>query len=370
MTDVFVNRTQAGYETVLFGVYYAKTSERAVFMCTCITYKNGDFYFGRNMDLEYSFGEAVVITPRHFSLHFRHTAYLPSHYAMVGMAAAGGKAVGKMYGRNGGFPLYAEAVNEKGLCMAGLNFPGNAYYEKASAGRLNIATFELIPWILGGCASVSEAEEKLTDMNISNDAFSPSMPPAQLHWMLADADRCLVIESVREGIRIYENPIGVLTNNPSFEYHRANLNNYLNVTSGYSENRFCRNDPAFPKLQPYSQGMGGIGLPGDFSSASRFVKAAFLKWNSACGQDEVSNVSQFFHILDGAAMTRGAVITQDGKYDMTTYSCCVNVNTGVYYYKTYENNQINAVDMKRADIDKGVLIVYELEKGQNIKRQN
>ena len=81
------------------------------FMCTCITYKNGDFYFGRNMDLEYSFGECVVITPRSFPLHFRHNRYLPEHYAMIGMAA-GSEA----------FPLYAEAVNEKGLCMAGLNF--------------------------------------------------------------------------------------------------------------------------------------------------------------------------------------------------------------------------------------------------------
>lgn len=335
-------------------------------MCTCITYKNGDFYFGRNMDLEYSFGECVVITPRSFPLHFRHNRYLPKHYAMIGMAA-GSEA----------FPLYAEAVNEKGLCMAGLNFPGNAYYRKAAVGKRNLATYELIPWLLGTCASTAEAAEQLRDIMITGEAFSESMPPAQLHWMLADREGSIVVESVREGIKIYENPFGVLTNNPPFEYHRTNLNNYLNVTAGYPESGFCPTElfpvegaSYYPRLEPYSQGMGGIGLPGDFSSASRFVKAAFVKWNSVCAQNEEENVSQCFHILDSVAMPRGAVITQDGKYDLTTYSCCANADTGVYYFKTYGNSQINAVDMRRAELDGNALTEFPLETGQNIRALN
>lgn len=358
-----------------------KTFREGSFMCTCITYKNGDFYFGRNMDLEYSFGEAVVITPRNFPLHFRHTESLPSHYAMIGMAA-GQNREDKLRGKQGElsrydgendemrcFPLYAEAVNEVGLCVAGLNFPGNAFYGKEQTGRLNIASFELIPWILGGCASVQEAEEMFADLNICDDAFSEDMPPAQLHWMLADRERCLVLEAVCEGMHIYENPIGVLTNNPPFEYHRMNLNNYLNVTAGYPKSRFCQGETPsfFPSLQsadlmlsPYSQGMGSIGIPGDFSSASRFVKAAFLRWNSVCTQEEGANISQFFHILDGVAMPRGAVLTQDGKYDITTYACCMNADMGVYYYKTYEDNQIHTTGLDKENLDGEQLIVHKL----------
>ena len=332
-----------------------------VFMCTCITYKNGDFYFGRNMDLEYSFGECVVITPRAFPFQFKYVDFLPRHYAMIGMAA-GQEA----------FPLYAEAVNEHGLCMAGLNFPGSAYYRKTECGKTNIATFEFIPWILGTCASVKEAEERMKEINITDDAFSEDMPPARLHWMLADRERCLVVESVREGIKVYEDSIGILTNNPPFEYHRMNLNNYLSVTAGYPQPRFSQwgNGEKDLCLKPYSQGMGGIGLPGDYSSVSRFVKAAFLKWNAVCGENEEENVSQVFHILDSVAMPRGAVITQDGKYDITTYSCCVNADTGTYYYKTYGNSQINSVEMRIVDPDGNTMIIYPIETGQSIRKIN
>jgi len=349
------------------GILLQRYLEGGSHMCTSITWKNGDFYFGRNMDLEYSFGECVTVTPRRFPFRFRYEGALASHYAMIGMAAG-----------ETSFPLYAEAVNEKGLCMAGLNFPGNAYYGKAAEGKANAAVYELVPWLLGTCASVEEAEEKLSRLNLTDDAFSENMPPAPLHWMLADRERCLVIEPVREGMDIYEDPVGVLTNNPSFEYHRTNLNNYLNVTAQYPRAQFLRPGGTGgaaagedgPDLKPYSQGMGGIGLPGDFSSSSRFVKAAFLKWNCVCGKSEEENVSQFFHILDGVAMPRGAVITQDGNYDITTYSCCVNADTGIYYYKTYGNSQIAAVDMRGIDLDGDRLTAYPMETGQVIRKVN
>lgn len=310
-------------------------------MCTCITYINNDFYFGRNLDLDSSFGETVTITPRNFPLIFRKAGRQDHHYAMIGMASA-----------DDSFPLYAEAVNEKGLAMAGLNFPGNAYYQKPDGEGIEIASFEVIAWFLGKCASVAEAEEYLNEMKIVNLAFSDQMPPAPLHWMLADRERCLVLEAVREGLKIYENPFGVLTNNPPFEYHRMNMNNYMNLTTESPQNRFAdRLD-----LKPYAQGMGAMGLPGDASSASRFVRAAFLKWNSVAPEEEKANVSQFFHILDSVAMVRGSVVTDQGTYDITTYSCCANARTGVYYYKTYDDSRMRAVDMHEADLDGNVLI--------------
>lgn len=310
-------------------------------MCTCITYENGGFYFGRNLDLDVSFGQTVTITPRNFSLDFSRAGKMERHYAMIGMASASET-----------FPLYAEAVNEKGLAMAGLNFPGNAFYQEPDGKGLELASFEIIAWILGKCASVEEAEAYLTGMKIVNLSFAPRMPAAPLHWMLADRSKCLVLEAVEEGLKVYENPFGVLTNNPPFPFHQMNMGNYLNLTSKSPKNRFSEG----LVLKPCSQGMGALGLPGDASSSSRFVRAAFYKWNSVSEPSEQANVSQFFHILDGVAMIRGSVITDQGTCDITLYSCCMNTQTGVYYYKTYEDSRLRRIDMYQRDLEEKRLI--------------
>lgn len=313
-------------------------------MCTCMTFKNGDFYFGRNLDLDHSFGETVVVTPRNFVLNFKKAKQVKEHYAMIGMAS-----------ENRSFPLYAEAANEKGLCMAGLYFPENAYYGKVVGEGLELASFELIPWILGICASVREAGKYLEKMRVVDLAFSEQMPPAPLHWMLVDQEQCLVIEALRDGLHVYENPFGVMTNNPPFAYHKIHINNYLNLSAHNPKN--CFSDRL--ALIPYSQGMGAIGLPGDASSVSRFVRAAFLRWNSVASEDEKSNVSQFFHMLDGVAMVRGAVINDEGRYEITTYSCCINAQTGVYYYKTYDDSHIREINLYQTDLNGTELNICE-----------
>lgn len=324
-------------------------------MCTCITFKNNDFYFGRNLDLEYQFGEQVVITPRNYVIKFKENPEYTTHYGMIGMATVAGN-----------YPLYAEAANEKGLCMAGLNFPGNACYKEVKRGAVNVASFEIIPWLLGRCATVKEAGKMLENMNITNVSFAEKLPAAPLHWMLADREECIVIEAVEEGVKIYENPWGVLTNNPPFPFYQSYLCNYMNLSSQPAENRFSSG----LGLKPYGQGMGGIGLPGDASPASRFVRTAFLKWNSTCPQEEKANLSQFFHILDNVSMVRGSVMTPEGKCDITTYSCCINADQGIYYYKTYENNQIQAVRMAEKDLEGCQLLIYDLNAEQNINWQN
>lgn len=324
-------------------------------MCTCITYKNGDFYFGRNLDLEYTFGEQVVITPRNYELKFRKLPSIFHHYAMIGMATVAQN-----------YPLYAEAVNEKGLGIAGLNFPGNACYQKEDTNKKNVTPFELIPWILGQCASVKEARELLEELNLLDEAFAEKMPLSPLHWMIADKEECIIMECIQDGIHIYENPYGVLTNNPPFPYYQMHLNNYLNLSSENPKNGFA---PEIP-LNTYGQGMGAIGLPGDYSPASRFVKAAYLKWNSRSSEEENANVSQFFHILDGVSMVRGSVITPEGREDITTYSCCINADQGIFYYKTYDNNQIQAVRMQKENMDSEDLKIFDLELKQQILWRN
>lgn len=320
-------------------------------MCTCITYENGDFYFGRNLDLEYHFGEKVVITPRRYEFSFQKVTSRQTHYAMIGMAAV-----------EKGYPLYAEAVNEKGLGMAGLNFPGNARYREEREGKDNVAPYELIPWVLGQCAGVEEVRHLLENLNLLNIPFAPHLPLAPLHWMIADRNSCVILEGREDGVHLYENPYGVLTNNPPFFYYQVHMGHYRNITAKVPRNQFA------PELElpVYGQGLGGVGLPGDFSPVSRFVKAVFLKENSCAEKGELASVSQFFHILDGVAMVRGAVLTRENLMDITTYSCCINVQKGIYYYKTYDNNQIQAVSMREEEKERKELQVFSLEKEQNI----
>ena len=258
-------------------------------MCTALSWNSKDHYFGRNLDLEYGYDEKVVVTPRNYPFHFRRAEVQPQHYAMIGMATM-----------KDGYPLYYEATNEMGLSMAGLNFPGNAVYLSAQTDKTNIAPFEFIPWILGQSANLNEAKSHLQRLNLVNIPFSPELPLSPLHWLIADRQGAIVAEPMADGLRIYENPVGVLTNNPPLEFHLQNLGQYLNITYAQAENRFSSRF----NLTPWSNGMGGLGLPGDYSSASRFVKATFVKLNSPTGQEQEESVSQFFHILSSVEMPR------------------------------------------------------------------
>ncbi len=314
-------------------------------MCTAISYKTANHYFGRNLDLEYSYNETVTITPRKYSLPFCEMPSINSHYAMIGMAYV-----------QDGYPLYYDATNEKGLSMAGLSFPDYAKYNEKQNHADNIAPFEFIPWVLSQCKSIEDAKMLLSSVSITNEAFSEALQPTPLHWMISDSESSIVVESTAKGLAVLDNPVGVLTNSPTFDYHMANLNNYMGISNKPVQNRFA---PELP-LHEFSRGMGGAGLPGDYSSASRFVKAAFVLHNSVGGDTEEENISQFFHILSSVAHPKGSVDLGDGKYEITVYSSCCNTNKGIYYYTTYNNSSINAVDMHREDLDSAELISYPL----------
>ena len=299
-------------------------------MCTAITYQTKDHYFGRNLDLEYVYRETVTITPRNYPFRFRQMGTMERHYAMIGMAYV-----------LGDYPLYYDATNEAGLSMAGLHFPDNAVYRPEEPGWDNVGSFEFIPWILGQCATVQEARALLDRLSLWDTPFSSELPPSPLHWMISDRNSSITVEPLADGLRVYDNPVETLTNNPPFDYQVKNLSNYLNLTACVPENRFCTQ----LNLTPYSKGMGAMGLPGDLSSASRFVRAAFTRMNSVAGDSESESVSQFFQILRSVAMARGCVRLGGDSYEITVYSSCCNTDRGIYYYTTYENSQISAVDL-------------------------
>ena len=324
-------------------------------MCTAATYKTDGFYFGRTLDYEFSYGDEIVVMPRRFPLAFRGGAALPEHYALLGMAHVAD-----------GCPLYYDAMNEKGLCMAGLNFVGNAVYAAPRGGRDDVAQFEFIPWVLAQCASVSEARALLAKTNLTGTPFSAQLPAAQLHWLLADKDECITVESAADGLHVYDNPAGVLTNNPPFPQQLFRLNDYQSLSPRQPENTFA---PSLD-LRSYSRGMGALGLPGDLSSSSRFVRAAFTRANSVSGRSETESVSQFFHILGSVDQQRGCCEVADGKYEITIYTSCCNASRGIYYYTTYDNHQICAVDMHRENLDGDELSRYALLKNERIFYQN
>ncbi len=324
-------------------------------MCTAATYQTKDFYFGRTLDYDMSYGEEVTVTPRNYPFYFSSSGVLKQHHAMIGMAHVAND-----------YPLYHDAVNEKGLGMAGLNFVGNAHFNKKIEGKDNIAQFEFIPWILCQCSSVKEARILLENINLDDTTFSKELPLAQLHWIIADRNEAITVESMKDGIKIYDNTVGVLTNNPPFDQQLLQLNNYMHLSSKTPENHFSKKLP----LYAHSRGMGALGLPGDLSSQSRFIRAAFVKMNSVSGTSEAESVSQFFHILGSVDQQRGCCDVGAEKYEITIYTSCCNADKGIYYYTTYDNHQISAVDMRKENLNGNMPIRYSLIYGEQIKIQN
>ncbi len=315
-------------------------------MCTSIAFTNPALY-GRNLDLDTSFGEELVIMPRNFDFPFHCQPSSIDHYALVGMAHV-----------EKGIPLFADAMNEKGLYMAGLNFPGNAYYFPNLMPRPHgVAPYELIPLVLRTSSTLEQARNLLLAISITAIPFAPDYPLAPLHWHIAGPTGSITVEQMEDGLHIYDNPIGVLTNNPPFPYQMMNLSNYRTLSPFQPENSFA---PQL-SLQLYGEGMGAIGLPGDASPMSRFVRAAFFRAHAVFTGDNAQNVMQFFHILDAEAVVCGSVITPKGRYERTIYASCMDAAHLVYYYKTYESSRICSLRLTQDACRGSKLCSYPLE---------
>lgn len=319
-------------------------------MCTSIFYKTKNSYFGRTLDYEFSYGEKITITPRNYPFKFRYLKENNNHYAIIGMAHI-----------ENNYPLYYEAMNEKGLAIAGLNFVNNAKYNEVINSKNNVCQFELIPYILINCTNIKEVKELLKNINITSTHFSNKLPCSSLHWMVSDLNNSIVIESTKDGLNIYDNEIGVLTNNPPFINQLENLNKYQYLSN---ENKNDSYSEAY-----FSRGLGAVGLPGDLSSMSRFVRVYFTKKYSLSSEEETKSVGQFFHIMNSVNQQRGCCKLND-KYEITIYTSCLNLNEGIYYYNTYNNKQISAINLFKENLNNNNLITYELIDTEQIKYQN
>ena len=287
-------------------------------MCTSMAYTNGDFYFCRNMDLDYRFGEKIVITPRSAPLNFKHEKTIEHHYAIMGT----GMVVNS-------FPLYAEAVNEKGLCISAQNFPGNAHYEKSPCqNALNLAPYEIIPYILSSFGTVAEAEKSLSELVIVDTPFNDEISNTPLHFLIADANDSIVLETTKNGTKIHKNPVGIMTNNPTFDEQLITLENYEHLT------------PVVPNENAHSLGLDLQGLPGDFSSSSRFVRLSILKKHLAKPTTKDETVATLFALMSSVSIPKGLVKSKSGKEHYTTYTCVINATKGIYYTKLPNTTEI------------------------------
>lgn len=287
-------------------------------MCTAVSVNFQHFYFGRTLDLDTTFEQRVIVVPRKFKLDFRCENSLTFHHAIIGMAAV-----------NNNFPLIFDAMNDKGLCVAGLRFQNNAFYGKVLENRTNLAPFELPLWILSLAGSLLEARNLLAQINIANIPFSEELPNSQLHWIFADKTGAITVEPTKNGLLVFDNKFGVLANNPPFEVMLESFSSYEFKSSRLK-------NPLFP---------------GDFSSKSRFARAVFVKENSYNPKTEEESLAQFFHIMNSVNVPKGCVILENGKPHYTLYTSCMSAEKGVYYYKLYDDQNLRKVDMNSCDLD-------------------
>ncbi len=288
-------------------------------MCTCIYLKGKNNYFGRNMDIHYSFNEQIINVKKGKEFILKNSKILKIKYSLLG--------IGTIINN---YPLFSDVMNEKGLAIAGLNFLDNAYYFEYKEDKINITPYELPLFLLGTCSNVEEVKNVLRNVNLLNEPFSNEVPLAYLHFMVSDLNKSIVIESTKEGLNVYDNDLNVLTNNPEFSYHKNNILNYLNLSI---------DDPINNKFENISYGQGLIGLPGDYSSMSRFVKVYFVKENIIFNDNQIN---QFFYCLDSVFMPLGLVKAKDG-FEYTRYQSCYDLKSGKMYYKSYSDRSIKCV---------------------------
>ncbi|MFI3284731.1 MAG: choloylglycine hydrolase [Erysipelotrichaceae bacterium] len=329
-------------------------------MCTAFTLasKDNQHFFGRNMDLEYDFNQSVMMIPRNYKWEnvVDQSKHMTS-YAMIGMGTI-------LFDH----PMIAEAMNEKGLAVAGLNFPHYCGYEQeVIEGDVNIGPFDVALWILSHFESVNQLKETLETLHIIDRPFNQHVPNATLHWIVSDKEnQSIVIECVEGKMNVHDNPLGLLGNSPTFDWHMTHLNQYTMLNVQHQKPVQWLNHT----LTPDGQGTGLIGLPGDVYPASRFVRAAFLKTHSQHIENAPQTIAQVFHILGNLAMVAGSVITEDDKQDLTRYSSCMWLETGVYYYWTYETIGVHAIALHNQDLEAHEIKLFEYPKGLKIYHQN
>ncbi len=290
-------------------------------MCTVINQTASYHLFGRTLDLSYTYGEEVVITPHAYPFSFRHQQPNRPTSPMMGIAHV-----------SNGYPLYYDAMNTHGLCMAALRFPTYTMYHPYQKGKQNLASFEVIPYVLGQCHTMQEALKLLQDTNITPDAYSPQLPPTPLHWMLSDGECSVVLESTQSGVEIYSNPAHVMTNAPTFDIQQIRLD-------------------VMTKEQQ---------LPGDMSSTSRLVRGVYANTHT-CHEDNLKDeICRFFHVMGMVSVPKGCWMDDDQRPVYTVYTSCGHPPSMTYHVSTYDDPHVRSVSAKTQHLWGNTLVKFPI----------
>ncbi|MGV8905110.1 MAG: linear amide C-N hydrolase [Acetobacterium sp.] len=308
-------------------------------MCTSITLTTADRLnlLARTMDFAFILEPELIFIPRKYPLVFEMAGPEPSaKYALMGI------------GQQQETFTFTDGVNEAGLACATLYFPGYAQYSKAIiSDKTNLASYEVVGWLLANFSTIDEVKESISQLNIVNTPAKLFGIVTPLHWIVTDkSGNTIVIEPMMSGLVIHDNPLGVMSNSPDFDWHLTNIRNYIGI------NPFKIEPLKLDGLTfaPFGNGARTIGLPGDYTPPSRFIRALFGKEaiNELANEDE--GIKAAFHILASVDIPKGSVVT-DGGVDYTQYTACMVCNTGTYYVKTYDNNQIIRACLFDEDLD-------------------
>lgn len=329
--------------------------------CTGITLTaaDGSVVRGRTLEFGRPLNSDVILIPRSF--------------AFVG-TTPDGKEDGLRWtakyaaaGANGvGLPIIVDGLNEKGLSGGLFYFPGFAGYQDVAPGERSraLAPWQLLTWALTSFATVDEVRAALPSVKVGA-ATLPAwgiVPPA--HYFLADATgKAITVEYVAGALHVYDNPLGVITNAPTFDWHMTNLRNYITI-SPRSEAPVQLKSVT---LDPLSTGGNLFGIPGDFSSPSRFVRAtvfAHMTPQPATGDDAVT---AGFHILDNFDIPKGSVpepAGSDPPYEITEWTTMSDLKALTFFIWTYDNRAIRTLDLTQVALDGAEIVTYKLDQEQ------
>ncbi|QYY35624.1 choloylglycine hydrolase family protein [Ruficoccus sp. ZRK36] len=297
-------------------------------MCTSLTYatRDGFHFLARTMDFAFVLEGTPHVHPRRFGWRSQSGEEHRGRYGFVGA----GRELEQFF--------FADGVNEKGLAVCELYFPDEASYApELVAGKVNLAPHELVTWLLSEIGSVQELRARFEALALVSYEFKLLGTVLPLHFIVSDSTgACVVIEPTADGLKLKENPAGVMTNSPELEWHLKNLNNLLGLRP--------ENPPETPlgtlTLKPFGQGAGTLGLPGGYTPPERFLRTAFLREYTERPAGAEAGVAAILGILNPVTIPKGVNLKPGGVPDYTQYRSVMSLSERAYYFNNYGTNEV------------------------------
>lgn len=362
---------QCSCSKVIIGTLLLLGAAQSTQACTGISLMATDGTAVRARTLDFAVGSEydVIVVPRGYARiasapNGKDGLKWKTKYASVGVNAYG-------------LPLMADGLNEQGLAAGMFYFPTAVGYMPYTDADLSktLAPFELVSWLLDSFATTDEVKANIGKVVVPAVVSSQLGIVPPLHFLVNDASgKSIVLEYVGGKLNVHDNPLGVITNSPTFDWQMTNLRNYINI----SPTNAMPLQLGSVKLEPFGQGSGMIGLPGDFTPPSRFVRAAIFSQSVLPSKTGVDAVVNAFRILDNVTIpiglehenTQGEHSGGVQQNEHTLWTGALDLKAKRYYFRTYENSQIRSVDLMKMNLDAKDVVTFSMKGDESIKLLN